>query len=673
MRHRLTAILYTLALCFSAPWAWAQVTCTTLGQNPSTAFPVCGTSTFAQASVPTCGDRRVPGPCNNVPLTDKNPFWYKFTCFTSGTLGFVITPNSLSSDYDWQLFDITNRNPNDVYTNPSLFVACNWSGDPGLTGASAAGQNVAYCDGPGVPRFSRMPQITAGRTYILLVSHFSDSQSGYSLEFTGGTASITDPLEPLMQSTKAACDGARISVKINKRIKCTSISTNGSEFALNSPLATITGAIGVDCTNGFDTDSLVLTLSNPLPPGTYRLRIRLGGDANTLLDNCDRGIAVDQELPVVVLPVLPTPLDSITKPACAPTTLSLVFRDPMRCNSIAADGSDFVLTGPNAPAIVSATASCTNGLANSIQINLATPIQTAGNYQVAIRLGSDGNTLINECNVPTPVGSQASFQTADTVNARFTWQILNGCESDTIRYQHPARNGVNSWRWTFDVAPFNSTQQNPQVGYTTAGDRTVSLTVSNGTCSNTYSETIRLDTALRADFEHTLYVCPGERAQFQDRSAGNPVSWTWIFGNGNRFVGRLAPDQTYSAPLNNSIRDVQVQLIVTDQLGCRDTATKTIQVPGNCFIAVPKAFTPNRDGLNDFLYPTNAYKARDLRFRIFNRAGQLIFETRDWMKRWDGTFQGNPQDPGAYVWTLEYTLIDTGQRIVQRGSTLLLR
>lgn len=651
----------------------AQVPCTTLGQNPSTAFPVCGTSAFAQASVPTCGDRRVPGPCSNIPLTDKNPFWYKFTCFTSGTLGFTITPNVASSDYDWQLFDITNRDPNEVYTNAALFVACNWSGDAGLTGASAAGQNLAYCDGPGVPRFSRMPQITAGRTYILLVSHFSDSQSGYSLDFAGGTASITDPLEPLMQNTKAACDGARISVKINKKIKCSSLAADGSDFALNTPLATITSALGADCANSFDTDSLILTLSNPLPPGTYRVRIKNGSDANTLLDNCDRNIAPNQELPVVVLPVLPTPLDSITKPGCSPTTISLVFKDPIRCNSIAADGSDFSISGPNAPAIVAATATCNNGLTSSIQINLATPIQQAGNYQIAIRAGSDGNTVINECNVATPVGSNSRFQTADTVSARFTWQILNGCDSDTIRFRHDGRNGVNSWQWTFDSAPGTSTLQSPVVGYTSSGDRRVTLAVSNGTCSNTYTETIKLDTALQADFEAPLFVCPGERARFLDRSSGNPVSWTWNFGNGARFIGQLAPDQTYSPPLNNSIRNVPVQLIVTDRLGCADTAVKTIQIPGNCFIAVPKAFSPNRDGLNDFLYPTNAYKARDLRFRIFNRAGQLIFETRDWMRRWDGTFKGNPQDPGTYVWTLEYTLIDTGERFVQRGSTILLR
>src|SRR4051812_9310883 len=90
---------------FSATLLKAQTACTAPGQNPSTAFPVCGTSVFTQTSVPICGGQSVPSPgCSNDPLTDVNPFWYKFTCFQSGSLGFKITPHTNSEDYDWQLF-----------------------------------------------------------------------------------------------------------------------------------------------------------------------------------------------------------------------------------------------------------------------------------------------------------------------------------------------------------------------------------------------------------------------------------------------------------------------------------------------------------------------------------------------------------------------------------------
>jgi hypothetical protein len=141
-------------------------TCTTLGQNPSTAFPVCGTNTFSQSTVPYCGGTPIPGPCSTDPLTDTNPFWYKFTCFSPGTLGFLITPDDLADDYDWQLFDITGHNPNDIYTNASLFVACNWSGNTGLTGASSSGTSLQNCAGPAYPTFSARP--------ILLINYWRD-------------------------------------------------------------------------------------------------------------------------------------------------------------------------------------------------------------------------------------------------------------------------------------------------------------------------------------------------------------------------------------------------------------------------------------------------------------------------------------------------------------------
>src|SRR5271154_5542538 len=102
----------------------SQTACSTIGQTPLTAFPVCGVDTFSQDSVPQCVNNNVPASnCGYYP--DVNPFWYEFTCFKSGTLGFLITPNNLGDDYDWELFDITGHNPIDVYTDPSLFVVAN--------------------------------------------------------------------------------------------------------------------------------------------------------------------------------------------------------------------------------------------------------------------------------------------------------------------------------------------------------------------------------------------------------------------------------------------------------------------------------------------------------------------------------------------------------------------
>jgi gliding motility-associated-like protein len=96
-------------------------------------------------------------------------------------------------------------------------------------------------------------------------------------------------------------------------------------------------------------------------------------------------------------------------------------------------------------------------------------------------------------------------------------------------------------------------------------------------------------------------------------------------------------------------------------------------VLNSCIIAVPTAFTPNNDGLNDFLYPLNAMKARDLEFKVFNRWGQLVFSTRNSHEKWDGKLNGMTQPTGVFVWYLKYTHSVTGQKVFQKGTTMLIR
>src|SRR6185503_19390077 len=254
--------------------------CTTLGQTPSTAFPVCGTAVFHQSVVPICSttDLYVPG-CSGTGTAlyaNKNPFFYIFTCFTGGTLAFLITPLAANEDYDWQLYDITNHNPDDIFTDTSLVVTGNWSGTYGNTGASATGVTYINCASvptDNEPTFARMPVLIQGHVYLLLISHFTDTQSGYDLSFGGGTAVITDFREPHLQSAKPDCDGKTIRVKLNKKMKCSSLTATGSEFSVSPAAATVVSAVATNCSNAFDFDEVLITLSNTLPNGNYQLVI----------------------------------------------------------------------------------------------------------------------------------------------------------------------------------------------------------------------------------------------------------------------------------------------------------------------------------------------------------------------------------------------------------------
>ena len=679
---KLLIVFLSIALFSPALKVRAQ-SCTTLGQTPATAFPVCGSSIFKQDSVPACVNSIVPAPCPNDGnvYEDLNPYWYKFTCFTSGTLALTIKPNNQEDDYDWQLFDITGHNPSDVYSNSSLIVGCNWSGLTGTTGTSAGASSLTECGSTtrnptGPPIFSKLPQLIQGHNYLLLISHFTgDKQSGYALSFSGGTASITDTTTPALKGVQPICDGSRIQVYLNKGVTCNSLAADGSDFIINGP-SSVVGASSNSCSTGFDLDTLILTLTGPLTPGaTYTVAMKNGTDQNTLLDNCDNSIPAGESLSFKQLAPFPTPLDSIVPPGCAPDVLRLVFKKEIQCSSIAADGSDFTISGPYPVTVTGASGlNCdANGETFTILVKLSAPMPTAGNFQIRLASGNDGNTIIDECGLTSLASSLPFTILADTVSAAFTDKVLYGCKNDTIDFDFPGNHGVNSWRWSFG-GPDSSQVQNPEVIFP-VGDsaymKTVQLIVSNGVCSDTATAAVALDNGMDPKFEAPNIICPKDYAQILNNSTGNISGWEWQFGDGASSSFQMPPDHLY--PLTGIETKYNVLLIVTNNLGCSDTAAQQIDVLRSCYIAVPSAFTPNGDGLNDYLYPLNAFKADNLVFRVYNRYGQMVFQTNDWTKKWDGTINGQPQPAGTFVWMLQYTDRDSGRKFFTKGTSILIR
>ncbi len=658
-------------------FASAQNGCSTLGQKPETAFPVCGTSIFKQGIVPNCAGASIPVPAcaaGSGGYTDVRPFWYKFTCFQTGTLGFVIKPVSTTDDYDWQVFDVTNHNATDVYTNSSLFVSCNWSSNPGATGTSTSGTIANGCAGPTYSNISSMPTLQQGHEYLLLVSNFSPSQLGYELSFGGGTASITDTLQPKFLRALSPCDGTKMGIKLNKKMKCNTIAVDGSDFSINTSITKVIGAVGNNCNSSFDLDSISLTLSNPLPPGNYILSAKNGSDGNTLLDICSTPIPVGESVGVTVYPVVATPMDSLTKVACAPQDLALVFNKFMICSSIAADGSDFIVTGPTAVTVLKASGICNaDGLTKTITVSLLKPIQTAGNYTIMLKKGIDGNTILNDCGKETPAGSSILFTTVDTVSAAFTYNIGYGCLRDTISFLHNGRNGVNQWAWDFGDGRISSLQNNLNLYFPNTGTQNVQLKVSNGVCTDSITNSILLayDT-LKAIFEIPEFGCPNEILILTNKSTGKITNYDWDFGNGTKSTVQNPPNFSYPSPVTLQ-KKYTIRLTVRNAIGCSNISLHDVTVLKSCYIAVPTAFTPNGDGLNDFLYPLNAYKADNLLFRVYNRYGNLVFETTDWTKKWDGRINGILQPSGTYVWQLNYVDTDTRQSFSEKGTTVLIR
>jgi gliding motility-associated-like protein len=112
-------------------------------------------------------------------------------------------------------------------------------------------------------------------------------------------------------------------------------------------------------------------------------------------------------------------------------------------------------------------------------------------------------------------------------------------------------------------------------------------------------------------------------------------------------------------------------VIVTDTNHCSNAASIEVlnACPGSIF--VPNAFTPmNNDGLNQTFYPV-VRNVKALQLQIYNRWGELIFETEELNKGWDGSYKKESANPDVYVYKINYTGMDEQTKTISGNVTLL--
>ena len=147
-----------------------------------------------------------------------------------------------------------------------------------------------------------------------------------------------------------------------------------------------------------------------------------------------------------------------------------------------------------------------------------------------------------------------------------------------------------------------------------------------------------------------------------------------------REIGEIAlwnPSTSLNTPagFNPTFKGGMEQLYtigIRTNTGCLTVDTQLVKIVKHVEIYVPTAFTPNKDGKNDFLHPIFRGIKEARYFRVFNRWGQLLFEGKSQQPGWDGTFKGMPQPTQAVVWVLECVGLD-GVVYAQKGKSVLIR
>jgi gliding motility-associated-like protein len=158
--------------------------------------------------------------------------------------------------------------------------------------------------------------------------------------------------------------------------------------------------------------------------------------------------------------------------------------------------------------------------------------------------------------------------------------------------------------------------------------------------------------------------------QLSARDLGNNYSYLWDPPTGLNTT-------TIRTPIFKYDRTTQYTITLTSDSGCRVVDTLLVLIPATSpgirsSLHVPNAWTPNNDGHNDKLFPLTINVSELYYFRVFNRWGQLMFETNRLGEGWDGVYNGKPQVQDVYTWTVEAMGMD-GVHYKLSGNSILLR
>ena len=144
------------------------------------------------------------------------------------------------------------------------------------------------------------------------------------------------------------------------------------------------------------------------------------------------------------------------------------------------------------------------------------------------------------------------------------------------------------------------------------------------------------------------------------------------FGDGNSVDFFDQPIQyTYPFVEGNYLLDLWVE----NSFGCSDSITILVQVKGDEIIYIPNAFTPDGDEFNNLFSPvfTNGFDSSNYRLSIFNRWGELLFESTQSDKGWDGTYNNRLCPIGVYTWKIRYKNPESNEYKIIVGHINLIR
>lgn len=247
----------------------------------------------------------------------------------------------------------------------------------------------------------------------------------------------------------------------------------------------------------------------------------------------------------------------------------------------------------------------------------------------------------------------------------------NGCVNTPINFQDASIStygDINEWLWTFGDGN-SSFQQNPTHTYSNSGIYTVKLIVhtANG-CADTITQSI----TVFADPQ--LNISPSDTSIIYGLSTPLNASTDVINGTFSWTPTEGLSDPNILNPIASPTTTTTYYLTITSLDGCTSIDSSIVRIVFVPIVQIPTAFSPNNDGVNDFFHPLIIGIVENADFRIYNRWGELIYQSKDaYSEGWNGKYKDEPQEIGVYVFVFNCNAAVTGTAFNFKGNVTLLR
>lgn len=282
----------------------------------------------------------------------------------------------------------------------------------------------------------------------------------------------------------------------------------------------------------------------------------------------------------------------------------------------------------------------------------------AGIYEV-VATDQNGCTVSDTITVP-----RAPFNTYSDSSVPTTCYGTQYMDGVIFLQGYTIPNGP--FMYSIDGGPFQGTE----VFYNlSAGSHTITAQDNYG-CDTSFN--VVVDEPLPA----VVQILPGDSTitagsslqlstTFAPFSIDSIKAYTWSPGTGLSCID--CPDPVASPYANQTTYTV----VITYNQGCTATASVLIGSNGEPPVYIPNAFTPNGDGVNDvwYVYGTGV---KDFKATVFDRWGEKVFESTNQSQGWDGTYRGQMEEPGLFVYIVDLVYL-SGEQETKQGSISLIR